>query len=107
MHAAARGAGVASAFALVLMAVVAVLFVGVVVTAGVTEKMSARAAGDALVWMGFGQLLSVAAFVAGFRWLARCWGGAMPPWWSQVLLGVLVAGVAAVLFVVAMVLMNR
>jgi uncharacterized membrane protein YhaH (DUF805 family) len=95
------------AFALTLLAAMACLFVGVIVTAGISGSMSAREAGDLLMWMGGGQLVAVAAFVAAYGWLARRWSGATPPWWSHLLLGVLLLGVAAMLFVLAMVLMNR
>ena len=102
-----NGAGMVGAFLLVLAVAVVALFLGVVVTAGLSGQMSARAAGDALMWMGGGQLLAVAASVAAFRELARRWGGALPPWWSLVLLGVLLVVAAAMMFLLAMVLMNR
>jgi hypothetical protein len=101
------GGQVVGAFVLTLATALIALFASVVVTAGVSGKMSAQAAGDALLWLGAGQLLAVAVAVAGFRGLARRWAGATPPWWSQWLLGALVLGAAAVLMLVAMVLMNR
>jgi hypothetical protein len=107
MHASSRGAGTLGAFLLVGMAALAMMFASVIVTAGVTSKWSAQAAGDALMWMGAGHLVAVAGGVAAYRALARRWAGATPAWWSQALLGVLVLGAAAVLFLFAMVLMNR
>jgi hypothetical protein len=95
------------AFALVLVAATIALVFGVIVTAGISGSMSARAAGDALMWMGGLQVVAVAGFVAAFAWLGRRWSGATPPWWTQALLGVLLLGAAAVLFVLAMILMNR
>ncbi len=100
-------ASMVGAFALTLAAALAALLAGVVVTAGVSSGMSARAAGDALMWMGAGQLVMTAASVVVFGWLARRWSGAWPAWWAQGLLAVLVLMVAAVMFVLAMVLMNR
>jgi hypothetical protein len=79
----------------------------VVVTAGLSATLSARAAGDALVGMGAGQLLAAAGFVAGFRALARRWAGRLPPAWASLLLGASILAAAAVLFVLAMVGMNR
>jgi hypothetical protein len=107
MPAPAAGARVAGAFALTLAAALFALVAGVVVTAGVSSRWSARAAGDALLWRGAGQLLATVAFVAAFRALARRWAGVPAPAWATLLLGVLVLAAAAVLFVLAMVLMNR
>lgn len=95
------------AFALTLVVATIALVFGVIATAGVSGSMSARAAGDALMWMGGLQLVAVAGFVAAFGWLGRRWSGATPPWWSHALLGVLLLAAAALLFVLAMVLMNR
>ena len=102
-----RGAGTLAAFALVAVAAFGALFASIIVTAGVSSSMSASEAGDALVWMGAGQLVAVAGFVAAFAWLARRWTGAAPPWWAQVLFGLCVLAMVACLFVLAMVMMNR
>jgi hypothetical protein len=95
------------AFALVLLAGVASFFVAVIVTAGVSASMSVRGAQDALLWLGGGQLVAVAGFVVAFAALARRWSGAPAPWWAQGLLGLLLLGAAAVLFLFAMIAMNR
>ena len=95
------------AFALTLATALLALFAGVVVTAGLSSSMSASAAGDALMWMGAGQLLVTVGFVVAYGWLSRRWSGVSPPWWSQGLLGVLILAAAVVLFFIAMVLMNR
>jgi hypothetical protein len=100
-------AQVVGAFVATGAAALLALMAGVVLTAGLSSDMSARQAGDALVWMGVLQLLAVVGFVAGFRWLARRWSGVSPPWWSLPLLGVMVLAVAAVLFFLAMIMMNR
>ena len=95
------------AFALTLVAAVVALCFGVLVTAGLSSSMSAKAAGNALLCMGAGQVLATVGFVLAFGWLSRKWSGASPPWWSQGLLGVLILAAAFVLFFVAMVVMNR
>lgn len=107
MPAPGAGARVAGAFALTLAAALFALAAGVVLTAGPSSRWSARAAGDALLWMGAGQGLATLAFVAGFRVLARRWAGVPAPWWATLLLGGLILAAAAGLFVLAMVLMNR
>jgi hypothetical protein len=96
-----------AAFALTLVAALFALVAGVVVTAGLSATLSARAAGDALLWMGAGQLLAAGAFVAGFRALARRWAGVAAPGWSALLLGGLIVAAAAGLFMLAMIAMNR
>ena len=107
MSAPAAGARMVGAFALVLVVAPLALLLGVLVTAGLSSNLSARAAGDLLLWMGGGQLVAVVAFVAGFHGLARRWAGVAPPWWASVLLGLLLLAAAAVLFVLGMVAMNR
>ena len=95
------------AFALTLLVAAACLFVGVIVTAGISGSMSAREAGDLLMWMGAGQLGATVGLVGAYGWLSRKWSGASPPWWSQGILGVLILAAAVVLFFLAMVMMNR
>ena len=107
MSAPAPGARMVGAFALVLVAAPVALLLGVLVTAGLSSSLSARAAGDLLLWMGGAQVLAVGAFVAGFHGLARRWAGVAPPWWASLLLAVLLLAAAAVLFVLAMIAMNR
>jgi hypothetical protein len=103
----ARAGATIAAFALAALAAVGALFASVVVTAALSQSMSARVAGDALLWMAAVQLLGIAGVVGGFRWLAWRWSGAAPPWWSQGLLGFGLLCVAALLFVFAMVAMDR
>ena len=107
MPAMGRGAGTFVAFAGVAVVAFGALFASIVVTAGLSSSMSAKAAGDALVWMGAGQLVAVAGFLAAFGWLARRLTGVGPPWWAHVLLGLGLLAMVACLFVLAMVMMNR
>ena len=107
MSAPAPGARTVGAFALTLVVAPVALLLGVFVTAGLSSKMSAREAGDLLMWMGGGQVVAVVAFVAGFHVLARRWAGVAPPWWASLLLAVLLRAAAAVLFVRAMIMMTR
>ncbi len=107
MSAPAPGARTIGAFALVLVAALFALVAAVPVAWALSSGLSARQAGDLLVWMGGGLVLAVVAFVAGFHALARRWAGVAPPWWASLLLGVLLFAAAAVLFVLAMIGMNR
>jgi hypothetical protein len=99
--------GTIGAFALVLGAGVGAMVLAVLVTAGVSASMSVRGAERALLWLGGGQLLAVATFVGAFAMLARRWAGATPPWWAQGALCLLLLAAAAMLFLFAMVAMNR
>ena len=107
MPAMGRGAGAFAAFALVAVAAFGALFASIVVTAGLSSSMSAKEAGDLLMWMGAGQLVAVAGFVVAYGWLARRFSGVGPPWWAHVLLGLCLLAMVACLFVLAMVMMNR
>ena len=95
------------AFVLTLAAALFALVAAVPVTWALSSGLSARQAGDLLLWMGGGQMLAVVGFVAGFHVLARRWAGVGPPWWAALLLGVLLFAAAAVLFVLAMIGLNR
>jgi len=107
MAIAARGGGTFAAFALVALVALGALSASVVVTAALSERMSAGQAGVALLWMGVGQLLAIAGFLVGFRWLAQRWSGAAPAWWAQGLLGMGLLFAAALLFVFALVATDR
>lgn len=102
-----RGVGTVAAFVVVMAAWLAALFASIVVTAGASSSMSAARAGDALLWMGGGQLIAMVAFAIAFGGLARRWTDAAPRWWAYGLFVVLALGTFACAFVLAMVMMNR
>ncbi len=93
-------------FAAIALEVVA-LFVCAAVVAGVTEKMSARQAGNGLLVFGVIDLLGIAAAVWVYRKLALVWGGANAPTGSLIVLGLAATLIGLVMFFVTMVLLNR
>ena len=107
MPAMTRGVGTVAAFALAMAAWLGALFTSIVVTAGLSSSMSAGEAGDALLWMGGGQLIAMVAFAIAFGGLARHWTQAAPRWWMYALFVVLALAAFACAFLLAMVMMNR
>lgn len=95
-----------AAFFLTLVAAL-LQFAGMILTAGLSAKWSAAAAGNALMLFGGIELLGIVLSLLFYRWLARKLADSAPPRWSSLLLAVLLAGGAAVQFLIGMVLMNR
>lgn len=93
-------------FAAIAMEAVA-LFLCAAVVAGVTEKMSARQAGNGLLVYGAIDVLTVALAVWVYRMLAVAWGGASAPTWSLILLGLVATLTGLVMFFITLVLLNR
>lgn len=93
-------------FAAIAMEAVA-LFLCAAVVAGITEKLSARQAGNGLLIYGAIDLLMIALSVWVYRTLAQAWGGASAPTWSLIALGLAATLTGLVMFFITMVLLNR